>query len=149
MVDGLPESYLREIAAHFAGLHLPYAPPPPPAAPPEVLERGRRLALEGDASRDLPACVACHGDALLGAQPAVPGLLGLPRDYLNAQFGAWREGTRRAMAPDCMATIARRLAGADVAAVTAWLASRPVPTQARPAETLPAKLPIECGGLGR
>ena len=149
MVDGLPDAYLREMAAHFADLHPPYPPPPPAAAPPAELERGRRLVLQGDAARDLPACTACHGDALLGTQPAVPGLLGLPRDYLNAQFGAWREGTRRAMAPDCMATIARQLAPADVAAISAWLASRPVPSDARARATLPATLPLECGGLGR
>ncbi|MFN9775768.1 MAG: c-type cytochrome [Burkholderiales bacterium] len=149
MVDGLPDAYLRDIAAHFAGRHPPHPPSPPPAAPPATLERGRRLVLEGDRARELPACVACHGDALLGAQPAVPGLLGLPRDYLNAQFGAWREGTRRAMAPDCMATIARRLAPDDVAAITAWLAAQPVPADARARETLPATLPLECGGLGR
>lgn len=149
MVDGLPDAYLREMAGHFADRHPPYPPPPPPAAPPAELERGRRLVFEGDRARDLPACIACHGDALLGAQPAVPGLLGLPRDYLNAQFGAWREGTRRAMAPDCMATIARRLAPADVAAISAWLAAQPVPADARARGTLPATLPLECGGLGR
>ena len=33
----------------------------------------------------------------------VPGLLGLPRDYLNGQLGAWRSGQRRAVEPDCMA----------------------------------------------
>ena len=113
------------------------------------LERGRRLATVGDPDRDLPACAACHGEALLGVRPAVPGLLGLPRDYLNAQFGAWRAGTRQAFAPDCMATIARRMAVADIAAVTAWLATRPVPPEARPAATGPARWPLECGGVGR
>jgi cytochrome c553 len=149
MVDGLPDAYLREIAVHFADRHPPHPSPPPPAAGPDALERGRRLVVEGDRARELPACVACHGDALLGAQPAVPGLLGLSRDYLNAQFGAWREGTRRAMAPDCMATVARRLEPDEVAAIGAWLAAQPVPADARARERLPATLPLECGGLGR
>ena len=39
-------------------------------------------------------------------KPAVPGLLGLPRDYLNGQLGAWQTRQRHATAPDCMATIA-------------------------------------------
>ncbi|RPH46872.1 MAG: cytochrome c4 [Burkholderiales bacterium] len=149
VVGHLSDDYLREIAAHFSERHPPYPAPPPPAVAPEVLERGRRLVLEGDPSRDLPACTACHGDALLGAQPALPGLLGLPRDYLNAQFGAWLNGTRRAMAPDCMATIARRLPPNDIAAVTAWLAAQPVAPGARPAARAPATLPLDCGGLGR
>jgi cytochrome c553 len=63
----------------------------------------------------------------------VPGLLGLPRDYLNAQLGAWRTGQRRALAPDCMGEIARRLAPEELSAVTAWLASEPVPTHAKTA----------------
>ena len=46
---------------------------------------------------------------LTGVQPFIPGLLGLPRDYLNGQLGAWRSGQRRAVAPDCMAHIARQL----------------------------------------
>jgi cytochrome c553 len=149
MVGHLSDDYLREIAAHFASRHPPYPAPPPPAVSLEVLERGRRLVVAGDPSRELPACTACHGEALLGAQPSVPGLLGLPRDYLNAQFGAWLNGTRRAMAPDCMATIARRLPAEDIAAVTAWLASQPVPSAARPAVALPARMPLDCGGLGR
>jgi cytochrome c553 len=47
---------------------------------------------------------------MTGRAPFVPGLLGLPRDYLNAQLGAWRTGQRRALAPDCMAEVARKLA---------------------------------------
>ena len=66
-------------------------------------------------------CGACHGAALTGVQPATPGLLGLPRDYINAQLGAWRTGQRKAHAPDCMADIAQRLDIQDIAAVSAWL----------------------------
>jgi cytochrome c553 len=149
MVARLPDAYLHEIAAHFAGLHPPYPLPPAPNVPAAVLEHGRRLALEGDSARDLPACASCHGDAMLGVEPAIPGLLGLPRDYLNAQLGAWRTGTRRAHAPDCMATIARRLAADDVWAVSAWLAAQPVPTPAQAVPATARPLPLECGGLAR
>ena len=45
---------------------------------------------------------------MTGLAPFVPGLLGLPRDYLNAQLGAWRSGQRRALPPDCMAQVAQR-----------------------------------------
>jgi cytochrome c553 len=83
----------------------------------------------------------------MGVQPAIPALLGLPRDYVNAQIGAWRTGTRRALAPDCMAQVARRLAPDDVAAVSHWLAAQPVPVPSKPAATLPAPLPADCGGV--
>ncbi len=146
MVSWQSDAYLREIADYFAGEHPPYPPPRPAEAGPATLARGRTLVLEGDAPRGVPACAACHGEALMGRTPAIPGLLGLPRDYLNAQIGAWRNGARRAMVPDCMAEIARRLAPDDVAAATAWLAAQPVPADAAPAP-MPARLPIECGGV--
>ncbi|MEO7851296.1 MAG: cytochrome C, partial [Rubrivivax sp.] len=112
-------AYLREISAHFAALDLPYPPPARATVPPAVLARGRQLALQGDAARDLPACSACHGEALTGALPATPGLLGLPRDYLSGQLGAWVSGERAALAPDCMAQVARRLGDGDAVAVSA------------------------------
>jgi cytochrome c553 len=140
------EAYLREIAAHFASIELPYPAPQPPTAPPAMLERGRTLALQGDTALGVPACAACHGNALTGVQPATPGLLGLPRDYLNAQLGGWRTGNRRALAPDCMAEVAKALAPDDVSAVSQWLAAQPVPLPAKAAEALPSPAPKPCGG---
>ncbi|WUR15103.1 c-type cytochrome [[Empedobacter] haloabium] len=147
MVDQLPDPYLREIAGWFANQHPPHLPQPAINATPAQLERGRTLVLRGDPARKVPACVACHGQALTGVAPAIPGLVGLPRDYINAQFGAWRNQVRKAQAPDCMATVASRLAEEDVAAVSAWLASQPVDDAARPATALPAPLPLACGGV--
>ncbi len=138
MVDLLSDDYLREIADHFAGLDLPYPPPAPSTLPAALLQRGRQLVQQGDAARGLPACSQCHGAAMTGVAPGVPGLLGLPRDYLNAQLGAWKTGQRRAHAPDCMAEIARRLPDEDVAAVAGWLAAQPLPVPAKAVDTAPA-----------
>jgi cytochrome c553 len=138
LLDTLSDAYLYEIAQHFASLDLPYAAPPLATAPPEVLQRGRELALQGDAERRVPACARCHGKTLTGVQPNLPGLLGLPRDYLNAQLGAWRTGQRRALAPDCMAEIARRLSPEDLAAVTSFLAAEPLPKDPHPAPAVSA-----------
>lgn len=141
LLDPLSDEYLLEIARHFAKLDVPYPRPQPAGAAPEVLQRGRQLALQGDRERRLPACAGCHGPTLTGVAPNVPGLVGLPRDYLNAQLGAWRTGQRRAHAPDCMADIARRLAPDDVLAVTAWIAAEPVvaPKPAPPQRRKPAR----------
>jgi cytochrome c553 len=149
MVDHLPDPYLHEIAEFFASEHLPVPVPVPKPAnvTREVLERGRVLVTKGDPASKVPACIACHGDKLTGVAPAIPGLLGLPRDYLNAQFGAWRNKVRRALPPDCMAEITARLSPGDVAAVSSWLASQPVPADPRPAaaSALVRPLPLECG----
>jgi len=145
LLDPLSDAYLLEIAQHFASLELPYAQPPAPRAAPQVLERGRRLALEGDPAARLPSCASCHGAALTGVQPNTPGLLGLPRDYLNAQLGAWRTGQRRAHAPDCMAQVAQALSPEDLGAVASWLAAQPLPANPRAIERLPQPPQIACG----
>ena len=145
LVDHLPDAYLREIAGHFAAQPPSVLPAQPTGLSSTMLERGRQLVHEGDAARKIPACIACHGARLTGAQPAIPGLLGLPRDYVNAQFGAWRNGVRRAHAPDCMGQVAARLSPDDVAAVSGWLAAQPMPPDPRPADAVARPLPILCG----
>lgn len=147
LIEHLTDDYLREMAEHFAALDLPYPPPPAPQAPAAVLEQGRKLVQGGDVARNIPACVACHGAAMTGVTPSIPGLLGLPRDYLNSQLGAWKTGQRRAHVPDCMADIARQLTPDDVSAVSAWLAAQPVAAGGKPARTLPAAMPARCGGV--
>lgn len=147
LIEHLTDDYLREMAAHFAALELPYPPPPAPQAPPATLERGRLLVQQGDVARNIPACVQCHGPAMTGVNPFIPGLLGLPRDYLNSQLGAWKTGQRRAHAPDCMADIARQLTPDDVSAVSAWLAAQPVPGGGKPAASLAGAMPMRCGGV--
>ncbi|MDR6886632.1 cytochrome c553 [Variovorax sp. 3319] len=148
MVQHLSDAYLMEMAEYFAGLDLPYPPVSPASdATPAQLARGRQLALEGDAARRIPACVQCHGAALTGVQPAIPGLLGLPRLYVSSQLGAWLTNERHALAPDCMAEIGRRMTTADINAVASWLAVQPMPADPKPASSLPAPLPIACGGM--
>lgn len=149
MVAPLNEPYLKEIAEHFAALDLPYPPAAVISQPPAAAARGQTLALYGDKARGIVACVQCHGQALTGQLPATPGLLGLPRDYLNGQLGAWRAGQRRAHAPDCMAEIAKRMSQDDVSAVSGWLAAQPTQGVMKP-EPDPgpkAHRPMECGSV--
>ncbi len=145
LLDPLSDAYLHEIAEHFSGLDVPYLLPLRATAPARLLERGHELVTQGDVVRKLPACVECHSESLMGLAPFVPGLLGLPRDYVNAQLGAWRTGERRAQAPDCMADVAKRLTAEDLSAVVAWLASQSVPFPAKPATALPKPMPLLCG----
>lgn len=145
LLANLPDDYLREIAGYFADQHVPYPPPARVDAGTAMLEKGRLLTTAGDPARGVPACAACHGAALGGVAPAIPGLLGLPRDYLLAQFGSWRSGTRRAAEPDCMGHVARQLSQEDIGAVAAWLASQPVPASYRPGPADSVTLPTACG----
>lgn len=149
LVRNLSDGYLLEIADYFSKVELPY----PEAslstdASLAALEQGRKLVVEGDASRGIPACVRCHGPALTGVQPAIPPLIGLPRIYLSSQLGSWLILERRALEPDCMAQVGRKLNASDINAVASWISTRPIPADTAPARSPPQPLPLRCGGMG-
>jgi len=149
MVDYLSDAYLLEIAQYFASLELPYPPPVAADVPAEQLQRGRQLVMQGDAARKIPACVSCHGAALTGVQPGIPGLLGVPRLYLASQLGAWLTHDRHALAPDCMRQVGQSLTTQDVNDVTSWLATQPVPADAHAVTGIPSTLALRCSAMQR
>jgi len=142
----LPDDYLRRMAEYYAQQREPYPAPGPAVVSEAVVSRGRTLVTSGGAV--IPACVLCHGRDLAGREPGIPGLLGLRADYISAQLGAWRYGTRTAVAPDCMQVIASTLTEPDVTAVAAYLASLPVPPNAQPSREA-GQLPLACGSQQR
>jgi cytochrome c553 len=146
-VRQLSPEYIREIADYFAAQQVPYERVPVPELSPALLQRGQQLVSAGDPALKVPPCQACHGKALTGTEPSVPGLVGLPYDYISSQLGSWRTGTRASAAPDCMAMIANRLAPADITAVAAWLASHEVPADTHPQPAGSITPPLRCGVL--
>jgi cytochrome c553 len=147
LLQPLSDDYLLEIARHFSALDLPYPAAARPAAPQTVLARGEQLVRKGDESIRVPACAGCHGDRLMGVAPSIPGLAGLPRDYVAAQLSGWKSGIRHAHAPDCMAQIAQRMAPDDINAVAHWLSVQAVPAGGKPARAPDRPLTIRCGGV--
>jgi cytochrome c553 len=145
LLDHLSDAYLRDIAEHFAAIDLPYPPPQTTRVTPAERERAEALVQRGDPARQLPACAACHGERLTGVNPAVPGLLGLPRDYLIGQLGGWQTGLRHALAPDCMAQVAKALSPEDVGALASWLSAQALPANAHPAPPSEEPMPLRCG----
>lgn len=142
----MTDDYLREIAAHFAALRPPFPDPVVSTLSAAQMERGRQLVQQGDAGRQLPPCIACHGVRLTGREPGIPGLAGLRPNYINAQLTRWRSGERRAASPDCMQRIASRLEESDIVAVSAWLAAQPAPQSPAPDHGLTSpRMPQACG----
>ncbi|MBL8299803.1 MAG: cytochrome c4 [Rhodanobacteraceae bacterium] len=149
LMRNMDDAYLQAIAEHFAAL-----PPRPPARatatrPPDpvLAQRAQTLLAKGDATRAIPACIACHGEQLAGLEPAIPGLLGLPEEYVVAQFGGWRAGVRRTPAPDCMAQIARALDASEIRAIAHWLSAQQQAEPQRPAPAGTLVPPQACAGL--
>lgn len=147
MVRGLSPAYMREIAGYFSAQQVPYQRSKAPSVSATTLQRGEQLVTQGDPALKVPACERCHGKPLTGVEPDIPGLVGLPYDYISSQLGSWRTGTRAAAAPDCMSEIANRLTPGDITAVAAWLSTRkpPVDTHALPAGSVTP--PLACGVL--
>jgi cytochrome c553 len=142
----LSDEYLAAMAQFYAAQQGIIAKPSSPASK-ELLEDGQRIVEVGDPVRDVPACTECHGAALGGVAPFIPGLTGLPADYLASQLGAWRTGARKARDPDCMARIASKLTEQELHAATAWIASLATSSEQRPADHLAAPLPMPCGSV--
>jgi cytochrome c553 len=145
LLEFLSDPYLQDIGDYFASQHPPLPAPTATDLGEHVLQQGDALVTRGDASRAIPACASCHGPALTGMEPGVPGLLGLRAAYISAQLGAWRYGTRTAKAPDCMQIVAGHLTEEDVTAVAGWLATRPAPENTAPAPKGAYTLPFPCG----
>ncbi|MBB5468651.1 cytochrome c553 [Paraburkholderia sp. Clong3] len=143
----LPDAYLRQIADYFAAERPPYPVPATASVGAQTLALGKALVSDGDRARGVSACASCHGAALTGMEPAIPGLLGLHADYISAQLGAFRYGTRRTVAPDCMHTIATHLSDSDITAIAAWLAAQPAPADPQPAAAGTLKMPLACGSV--
>jgi len=142
VVRQLSPDYLRQIAEYFAAQQVPYHRQPVPAVSDAVLRRGEQLVHHGDPSRGVPACESCHGSTLTGVEPMMPGLAGLSYAYIDAQLDAWRTRQRATDGPGCMVVVANRMTGGDVAAVAAWLASRPPPADMHPLPAVAQREPL-------
>jgi cytochrome c553 len=145
LLEFLPDPFLKAMADYFASEQPPFPPPATPVVSAEILKRGERLAHTGDSSRSIPACANCHGPTFTGMEPAIPGLLGLRTNYISAQLGGWRYGTRTAAEPDCMQIVAGHLTEDDVRALAAFLSSRPMPSNPAPATQGSLPMPLACG----
>lgn len=149
LVQFADDAWLREIADYYAAL-----PPRTQRADtgaaqltPERARRAEQLVREGDAVLHVPACSACHGTNLAGLEPGIPATIGLPADYIVAQFGHWKTGSRRALAPDCMHDVAMALTPEDIRAVATWLSQQSNPDGMRPAPAGSVAPPVSCGAL--
>lgn len=148
LLENMSDAYMMEIAHYFASQRYIYPQPKPRSLPPGELQMVEKLINSGDPSRDIPACSACHGEALMGMEPFIPGLLGLPHAYLAAQFGGWRNGgIMRGQTPDCMSEIAKKLTQEEVNALAIWLPAQPVSGQPAEAASLAPELARRCQDL--
>jgi len=105
------------LARYFAGLSVKPARNSPSDT--RLAAKGKVLATEGDRSRNIPACLSCHGDG--DRNLAYPVLDGQPEEYLAQQLRLFRAATRGGSAyGKLMATTARELTDDDIEALAAF-----------------------------
>lgn len=90
--------------------------------PPGSVERGRRLALEGDSG--MPPCASCHGPDLRGVA-LVPPLAGRSPTYLLRQLVAFRTRARQAPGGTPMQPVVDALDLGEMIAASAYAGSLP------------------------
>lgn len=116
-VTSVPEERLAELARHFA--EVPDDVDEPMAARPELAARGEELARQG--TRDVPTCLACHGERRDGRRKG-PVLDGQRRAFLEVQLKLWRDGVYEY--DPLMQAAALELSDADIAALAQYFAGR-------------------------
>ncbi|MGB7181766.1 MAG: c-type cytochrome [Burkholderiaceae bacterium] len=154
LLTHMDDAYLMALARHFAA-GLPQAAQTrarPIATDDTQHSRSRApdLVTRGNPDAGRPPCTACHGKNLMGDGVAVPPLLGLPPDYVNAQLGSWRNGTRHSTEPDCMASISKKLDPEQISAISTWLSEQALPSPGAPSAGRKNEidpLPIRCGSV--
>jgi cytochrome c553 len=91
-------------------------------ADPSFWQAGEKLYRGGDATRGIPACMACHGATGRGNDPAkFPALRGQQSGYVVKQLNDYAAGTRTTGPNGIMQTIAKRLSPEDIRNLASYL----------------------------
>ena len=113
----LSEQDMADLAAYFSQQALQGL-----EADPSLYAAGEALYRSGDASRELPACIACHGPQGQGNGPAqYPALRAQHSLYAYNQLKAYASGERKAVANDMMQVIAAKLSDEEMRSLASYL----------------------------
>lgn len=121
IAKGLTPQQRDAVAAYFASLGGSTHAGDKEARGPD--DTGAWLATRGRWADNLPACSQCHGPGGSGVGSRFPPLAGQPAPYISAQLKAWQAGERPAGPLGLMQSVAGKLRGADVQAVSEYYAS--------------------------
>ena len=119
MAAPLSEQDMHDLGAYFATQK-----PLPGVADQALVEHGETLYRQGDSSRDIPACMACHSIDGSGNPGAMyPHLAGQHAQYVEATLKAWHDGTTWGddAHAKIMPSIAAKLDSKDIAALASYI----------------------------
>lgn len=126
IVKPLTEADFKDLAVYFAA-----QTPQGLEADPSYWQAGERLYRRGDAARNIPACIACHGPIGRGNPAAgYPALRAQHSVYTVKQLNDYAKDTRypgasaeKPVSPNAtiMATIAKRLTAEEIRDVSSYI----------------------------
>jgi cytochrome c553 len=119
MAAPLSEQDMHDLGAYFSSKK-----PLPGVADQALVEQGEKLYRQGDSSRGIPACMACHSIDGSGNPGAMyPHLASQHAQYVEATLKAWHDGT--SWGDDAhariMPSIAAKLDSKDIAALASYI----------------------------
>ena len=116
LVAGLSDHDMRDLAAYYAYL--------PRVHDVRAADGGTpRIVADGAPMRNIAPCGACHGE--LSNKIGAPWLEGQPVSYLQAQLGAFANGTRRNDIGQQMRNVSRGMTPAEITAASRYYAGSP------------------------
>ncbi|QLG88896.1 cytochrome c4 [Chitinibacter bivalviorum] len=117
MATPLSNEDMANVAAYFSQ----QKPKDRGASNKELIEAGKKIYRAGVASKNVPACMACHGPAGAGIPGQYPRLSSQHGAYTVAQLTAFRNGERANNQP--MMEIAGKLSDNEIKAVAEYIQS--------------------------
>lgn len=118
MVAALSDADMKNVAAYYASQTLKAEV----ANNAKTIEAGQKLYRAGNASKNLPACGACHGPAGGGIPAQYPRISGQFAEYTETQLKAFRAGERGNDPNGMMRTLALKMTDAEIKAVADYVA---------------------------
>lgn len=119
MATPLSEQDMHDIGAYFASQTVR-----PGVADDAVVKQGETLYREGDPTRGIPACMACHLIDGRGNPGAIyPQLAGQHSQYVEATLKSWHDGTvwGTDAHAQIMPAIAKKLDAKDITALASYI----------------------------
>jgi cytochrome c553 len=119
MAAPLSTQDMHDVGAYFAS-----KTPLPGVADQALVEHGETLFRQGDATRGIPACMACHSiDGRGNPGARYPQLTSQHAQYVEATLKAWHDGTTWGddAQSQIMPAIAKKLEPADIAALSSYI----------------------------
>ncbi len=133
----LDEQSIKDIAAYYAGQKISANPEPTlpnnddddepsetgetvkQKSMPELLAQGADLYRNGDLTREVSACIACHGPSGDGNLPAAfPLIKSQQPDYLIKTLNDFKTGARTSNPDNIMRMIAQKMSEEEIKAVS-------------------------------